>query len=481
MSKEKTHDETYFIQWRRQIREIKWRGFFNILLSTNGKIGNYLPPVIKDTRSARLHQFYLFPAFLDVHTMDVLMKLAQSGDDYDPKRNLYLGIPLWGSLAQAEVILSDILHLASQKIRNFSIKHDNDRLSNLACIACSVAIEVSPRIADVDTLIASYMATAIGVSQDRTDLLCAYPSDPILSAGALKGIVDVSWENCLDTLLDLFSRGVVEAGERGELVNRILFLEAYMRATENGHENITYLEKVTMSSFLDALCGKIHQLDETFEKMGVKKAEIGFNHWISLQATNQDHVKEGGRKFLSEELVIEAYHRHAAFKMSSGFPAIDHIIPFKNSNSYGILSIQNKNRKISSFNQTEALVLTNPKSAFGNNTFNGKILGIYIDLGVNEIETDLMSIESTRTRQSKSTSNQIIYIQGIKSFICNEEISKRLTKLLYTRPWPLDNQWSMFDREILLDRKDAIKSCFPIVFEQPSSLVKEWQLYGKYI
>ncbi|CAG8629884.1 5746_t:CDS:2 [Acaulospora morrowiae] len=164
MSKEQTHDETYFIQWRRQIREIKWRGFFNILLSTNGKIGNYLPPVIKDTQSARSYKFYLFPAFLDVHTIDVFMKLAQPGNGYDPERNLYLGIPLWGSLYQAGMNLFDILHLASQKIH-------------------------------VDTLIASYMETAIGVSQDRTDLLCAYPSDPILSAGALKGIVDVGCED----------------------------------------------------------------------------------------------------------------------------------------------------------------------------------------------------------------------------------------------------------------------------------------------
>ena len=81
-------------------------------------------------------------------------------------------------------------------------------------------------------LIASHMATAIGVSFDRTGLLCTYPSDPILASGALKGITEVGFENCLDTLLEQFSRGVVEAGERGELVSRILFLEAYIRAVE---------------------------------------------------------------------------------------------------------------------------------------------------------------------------------------------------------------------------------------------------------
>jgi len=39
---EHTDNETYFVQWRRQIRKISWSRFFNILLSTNGKIGNFL-------------------------------------------------------------------------------------------------------------------------------------------------------------------------------------------------------------------------------------------------------------------------------------------------------------------------------------------------------------------------------------------------------------------------------------------------------
>ena len=109
-----TSEETFFVRWRRQIRNIMWNGFFNVLLSINGKIGNFLPPEIRDTRSARTHQYYLFPAYLDVHTVNALAKLAQPGKPYDP---LYLGIPLWGSLAKAGVDLTNILHLSSQKIR----------------------------------------------------------------------------------------------------------------------------------------------------------------------------------------------------------------------------------------------------------------------------------------------------------------------------------------------------------------------------
>ncbi|CAB5345916.1 unnamed protein product [Rhizophagus irregularis] len=247
--------ETYFVKWRRQIKKISWKGFFNVVLSTNGKIGNFLPPTIKDTVSARTTNFQIFPAYLDVSTTDVLALLVENvgkenfDKDYDLKRAVYLGTPLWGSLAQAGESLKDLILLASEKIRNFSKKKD-DYIANLACISCTLALEVSPRIAEVDNLIASHMATAIGISPDRTSILCTYPSDAILASGALKGIINVGWENCLDTLVELLSRGVVEVGERGELVNRILFLMRYaVVAREIFLGSATYLEKIPLNYF----------------------------------------------------------------------------------------------------------------------------------------------------------------------------------------------------------------------------------------
>ncbi|CAB5163831.1 unnamed protein product [Rhizophagus irregularis] len=312
-----SNDETYFVRWRRQIRNIIWHGFFNVLLSTNGKIDNFLPPDTKDTPSARMHDYFLFPAYLDVHTIDALVSLAPIGKSYVPQRTLYLGIPLWGSLAQA-----------------------------------------------------------------------GRPSDPILASGALKGIIEVGLENCLDTLLEQFSRGVVEAGERGELVGRISFLEAYIRAVKESQESpYTYLEKVPLPLFLKSLRKGIDKkLDNLLTKMELDQAEIGFNHWTSLLASNKDYVKEGGYKYLTAALVKEAYHRHTAFKMPLGFPTIDHVIPFKYSTSnrtdnYGIISIQNKNAKQTSYQDSDVPILVNLISALSRNNFNGIILGIYIDIG----------------------------------------------------------------------------------------------------
>ncbi|RIA87690.1 hypothetical protein C1645_739906 [Glomus cerebriforme] len=291
--KDQSDGDTYFIRWRRQIRTLPWHRFFNILLSTNGKISNFLPPVTKDTIFAKLHDFEVFPAYLDVNTMDVLSSLARDANkNYNPERTVYLGIPLWGSLAQAGVSIIHLIHLASQKIRNFS-KNNKDYLANLACAVCSLALEVPPRIAEVDSLIASHMATAIGASLDCTSILCTYPSDTILALGAMKGIIDVGWENNLDTLVELFSCGIVEAGERGELVNRILFLKAYADAVNECYpeEPLTYLQKIPLKSFLNSLLrDEIHGLNKLLEDMEIDEAEISFNHWITLLATNQDYV-----------------------------------------------------------------------------------------------------------------------------------------------------------------------------------------------
>ncbi|PKK56528.1 hypothetical protein RhiirC2_858571 [Rhizophagus irregularis] len=179
--------------------------------------------------------------------------------------------------------------------------------------------------------------------------------------------------------------------------------------------------------------------------------------------------------------------------MPLGFPVIDHIIPFKYNASYGIISIQNKNAKKTTFGGKDISSLIHPLNAFGEWKKDYKILGIYIDLGLDrdkavEAKAELKSRNVPQTRSKKNKNNedekdvkndydQIIHIQGIRSFkCCDDEISKRLSKILFTRPWPLDTQWSKLDEKTNLEREDAIKSFLPLVFEQKVLLVDKWQL-----
>jgi hypothetical protein len=334
-----------------------------------------------------------------------------------------------------------------------------------------------------------------------------------ISSGALKGIIEIGWENCLNTLVELFSHGVVEAGERGELVNRILFLMRYVDvAKEKFGPQVTYLEKVPLKSFLEKMNGH----DELLDDLEINEVEVGFNHWISLLATNMDHEKSKGHRFLTKNLVKEAYHRHAAINMPFGFEHIDHIIPFKYPSGYGVISIQNKN---AIYNTGDNFPLINPVSVFGESQEGYKILGIYTDInkgenqedtdinkgenqedtdinkGENQEDTDfnkgenqekatsgLKSAEVTWTRtKSYGEKAKIIYIRDVEVFKFGDEINKRLFKILYTRPWPLDRYWSTFG-ENELDRKNVIRSFLPIVFEQEKgqSLIEKWNMDDYY-
>ena len=129
-------------------------------------------------------------------------------------------------------------------------------------MSCSFALEISLRIAEVEMLISSHMAIAMA-SHLIAQNFFAQPSDPILASGALKGITEVGFENCLDTL---FSRGVVEAGEKENL--SVSCLEAYIRAVEESQNSpITYLEKVPLLSFLKTLC---HGMDKELKQLLAK-------------------------------------------------------------------------------------------------------------------------------------------------------------------------------------------------------------------
>ncbi|PKC11893.1 hypothetical protein RhiirA5_353660 [Rhizophagus irregularis] len=151
--------------------------------------------------------------------------------------------------------------------------------------------------------------------------------------------------------------------------------------------------------------------------MELDQAEIGFNHWTSLLASNKDYVKEGGYKYLTAALVKEAYHRHTAFKMPLGFPTIDHVIPFKYSTSnrtdnYGIISIQNKNAKQTSYQDSDVPILVNLISALSRNNFNGIIL-------------EIKEVNPMKTRNmGNNVYCRALYIQHIQSFNCNKEIVK---------------------------------------------------------
>jgi len=152
----------------------------------------------------------------------------------------------------------------------------------------------------------------IAIDDDRKNHLITYPSEPVLAEAALEILSENGVELGVLTELDAVNKfsGILDAGNQGELVVKLLFLSAWRRliCSERNNGNKVYIKhfyfghhlhqlipvhlpcKVSFSvrrpvlSFLQELFEK-----EFFEKDLLKKRfsylkdfEVGFTHFIEL-------------------------------------------------------------------------------------------------------------------------------------------------------------------------------------------------------
>jgi len=80
-------------------------------------------------------------------------------------------------------------------------------------------------------LVASHFATCFDVDESRQNMLCGYPSEPMVSEAAAQ-IMNDDQRLCsvLTHLRSAMCNGVVEAGVRGELVSKIIMIAAWDHA-----------------------------------------------------------------------------------------------------------------------------------------------------------------------------------------------------------------------------------------------------------
>jgi hypothetical protein len=89
--------------------------------------------------------------------------------------------------------------------------------------------------ADIQELIHLHMATCTSISDERDQIVCAYPTEPILAAAA-QVIMNHEgmWEQVLKCIKHRLFRGILTTtsgvGEVGELLGSLLFLRAFDKA-----------------------------------------------------------------------------------------------------------------------------------------------------------------------------------------------------------------------------------------------------------
>ncbi|KAL1918051.1 uncharacterized protein VTP21DRAFT_3317 [Calcarisporiella thermophila] len=371
-----------FRLWRRAIRSIKWSGFFSVCLSTNGKIGNFFPMIENDI-SARQVRFTQFQPFIDVATTDVLVP-DTFPECPTPLQLVKLGRPLFGVLVKDENYILDVVRLASAKLDRTNGQTKEGALARLACLA---AVKISPRAALAEEMVADHMATALGISPDRSKVYITYASEPVLAAAALSIYPDERrWSKDVHWLAESLSQGIADSGECGEVAARIALLRAMQKVCQAKNKSsvkIYFCEPVTVQEFLSSLvledgeltCKmrsaspnshrpsffnkvsekirnliKTDKMEQTYEtprgEAEFMLGQVAFNHFLSVYCNAEEECPSLSGQNPDETLLKACWQRRAAITMKHGYKAIDLAIPVRLGNGkFSCIAVQVKNRQ----------------------------------------------------------------------------------------------------------------------------------------
>ncbi|CAG8826329.1 32652_t:CDS:2, partial [Racocetra persica] len=219
------------------------RDFCNIY-SIHSNISDFSPVSYHDpslTISERGVQ--LFEPFHLLDTVDMNVKeIITLKESEDPHHFFQYGRPLWGALllppGEAKGMAPErIIELAMDKLiggENFSIwkkraKNNIGILETLAILGPRLCIEISPQSIYMPSLMANNMRLCINVLRSHEYIITEMPTEPLLTEASTRIMNDpyISLTELINQLSSALKNGVVEGGYRGELVARLLLLNAW--------------------------------------------------------------------------------------------------------------------------------------------------------------------------------------------------------------------------------------------------------------
>ena len=168
----------------------------------------------------------------------------------------------WTLLAGAEdkdQIISTIVDFARSKLifqHEISVRHNQVKPAAVsAMLDVLLTLDFEPRCQAVRNreaeLVASHMWIAFSVPKDRHYARSGYPSEPLLEAAArqmdefqmLSSVTYPDTNAMANLLMSEFTSGLLDQGQQGKVVFRLLIWEAYRRAIREDHADsaIDYL------------------------------------------------------------------------------------------------------------------------------------------------------------------------------------------------------------------------------------------------
>ncbi|KZT03296.1 uncharacterized protein LAESUDRAFT_684107 [Laetiporus sulphureus 93-53] len=323
---------------------------FAITLSTNSKLSAFSPPK-KAHPSSRVQDVKEDP--LQAPYTELMFDCLTDGRPFLRPGELTLeqvcetqfickfGRPLWHAMYNAgpdeaktgliDIAMSKLAGSSDPTTFNLSYPYNNGIVAALST-RLLVDFEPSREIARQfeAQLVEGHMRIAYSIPKHREYFRSGYPSEPVLAEAAAR-IVHEHRLPMAVVLEHYIRQGLMSKGERGELVMRLLLIEAFDKATRKRYPNsapMAFNHPIHLFNFLEALFGSEHLLrikktipDNRPEGVAFEKAfEDAYVHFTHFGKNENESISNTHGAWA-------ALVRGMAIQCSTNQDGIDCIIP----------------------------------------------------------------------------------------------------------------------------------------------------------
>ena len=320
---------------------------FAIVIDTTYKTSNFSPKAgLRSSARVVSGGCNLFPPFYCLSTFDIYNKESPNtpSDCLLQKYITTLGRPLWKAYAEdrgaVEFAASKLVMARHRHWKDSLAKADCKDIEYIAVLNCRVGLLIMPRSHLTSTLVAHHMAACVHISDDRQVVAIDTPCEPLLALGAALLMQPDDDENCvamnrawttmIGPLIDYLMDGAVEGGFRGELVFRIIAMQAVdsammclrrRRSDALSKGNFESTPSLRIGAFLRLLDFMKHLLCRSAYKKWcedcaqLRHAWMNLNHFVQISDN------------LTLKMLKEGFQRGAGFICKRNQRGIDIVFP----------------------------------------------------------------------------------------------------------------------------------------------------------
>lgn len=320
---------------------------FVLFLDTFSSLSSFMPnkwfgPSKRASQSILIEPIYLLPnwdVFVDIEA------IKTPKDSMVFENICSFGRPLWGSLLKAKQLdkkykqigCKDLVSLAKEKLVGGGIKKLNEFTINdsLAILSCRIGT-IRPLLTSIcQDLVAKNMAVCTYANYEENIFQIEYPSEPFLSNAAAiyfnetintNNIIQSGLFFLINNLNQAVLNSIVDQGDKGETISKILLLKAYDASVNQLELDDTldlirkYCSYIKVECFIKNLYGQIG-LETIKNQLGRNESNkllngyVRFNHFVRAECSKE--------KLNLKNLI----KRCCAVQCAKTEPGVDFVIP----------------------------------------------------------------------------------------------------------------------------------------------------------